>query len=156
MADTYTWGLPTNYRNAWGARAIEELDAGFSLVWNRQSTKGTLPKGFGDKLNAAIPAAQQAFTRLQERQGVGSGYLTAGRHVLVDRPTFHIIADTRGSCGYVYLVAELRPRRYVEGDWAVFVAPNGQTHRVALWAERTDVGAHWAAFEAQYLESDNS
>jgi hypothetical protein len=156
MADTYTWGLPTHYRSAGGARAIEELDAGFSLVWDRQSTKGTLPKGFGDKLNAAIPAAQEAFTRLQERQGVGSGYLTAGRHVLVDRPTFHIIADTRGSCGYVYLVAELRPRRYVDGDWAVFVAPNGQTHRVALWAERTDVGAHWAAFEAQYLESDNS
>jgi len=156
MADTYTWGLPTKANSAWGARAIEELDAGFSLVWDRQSTKGTLPKGFGDKLNAVMPAAKVAFNRLQERQGIGSGYLAAGRHVLVDRPFFILIADTRGSCGYVYLVAEIWPRRYVEGDWAVFVAPNGQTHRVSLTDERTDVEAHWRAFVAQYFESDNS
>tara|TARA_R110002020_G_scaffold283662_1_gene499316 strand:+ start:74 stop:556 length:483 start_codon:yes stop_codon:yes gene_type:complete len=149
----YMYGLPTDCTRAWGARAIEEMDAGFSLVWDRQSVKGKLPRGFGAKLNKAIPFAQKAWRRLQERQPVGSGYMPAGRHVLLVRPGFRIIADTRGSCGYVHLVAELedpKPTRRVEGDWAIFEAPDGQTHRVSLTDPRTDVEAHWLVFAARH------
>ena len=121
----YMYGLPTDCTRAWGARAIEEMDAGFSLVWDRQSVKGKLPRGFGAKLNKAIPFAQKAWRRLQERQPVGSGYMPAGRHVLLVRPGFRIIADTRE-------------------------APDGQTHRVSLTDPRTDVEAHWLVFAARH------
>jgi hypothetical protein len=102
----------------------------FDLLWDRQGGVGdpTDLKRLGDALNAwGLDAARKAYA-LAVVRGLLDG-ATEGLLTLVDRSEgpgererLVIQADTRGSCGYVYLGAWLTEER----DYANECAHEGQ------------------------------
>jgi hypothetical protein len=105
-----SWGLqpPPGASVAWGARAIFK-DGGVDLLHDRQGMVGD--KGAKESLAEALnggplgAAREQAYTLWSQGKIRGD---VAGMVTLVDDGQVVIEADTRGSYGYLYMVAYLR------------------------------------------------
>jgi cytoskeleton bundling-enhancing protein CbeA-like protein len=104
------WGLqpPPGTTVAWGARAISDHGA-LDLLYDRQSAVGTKPerKRLQAAMNALLPLAREAW-RAKYRAGEVRPD-EALRVTIAEGDGWVVEADTRGSCGYVYLVAYATP-----------------------------------------------
>lgn len=104
------WGLqpPPGTSVAWGARAISDHGA-LDLLYDRQSAVGS--KADKQRLQVALdrllPLAREEWRSRYQRGEVRSD--EERRVVLVNDGEWTVEADTRGSCGYVYLVAYAKP-----------------------------------------------
>jgi len=109
------WGLqpPKSAVAAWGARAILE-GSRFDLLWDRQDCKAHDDADKG-RLGAILNGGVLDKAREVIAQRHAQGRVNPRReclHLLVqdradDDHLIFVEADTRGSCGYLYLVAYL-------------------------------------------------
>jgi hypothetical protein len=109
MENTEHFGLwaicPPDAKVAWGARAILN-DGQIDLVWDRQSWRGSESperEAFAAVLNKALREARRECLRLWHR-----GVIRRDQNnlvVLYAGPGCQIRADTRGSYGYLYMIA---------------------------------------------------
>ncbi len=106
MTRRLRWGLqpPTTQAPAWGARASPDREGRLDLLSDRQDAVGDevelvlLDRALG----RLLPAARRQWRLLS---GCGEVVGDEARRVcLANDGEYAIEADTRGSCGYVYLV----------------------------------------------------
>ena len=103
------WGLraiaPDDARAIWGARTI--LEAGsFSIVSNRQDINGESAdcKILADALNTWIlEKCRQTVSELLRTDQMRASQ--RNQFELYDGPSFRVVANTQGSCGYLYVTA---------------------------------------------------
>jgi hypothetical protein len=99
------WGLqPPTQAPAWAARAIPDRSGRLDLLSDRQDAVGDKTELvlLDRALGRLLPAARRQWRLLS-----GSGLVVgdeARRVCLANDGQYAIEADTRGSCGYVYLV----------------------------------------------------
>lgn len=104
---------PASADVAWGARAIA-LDNSFDLLHDRQTWFGPLEerRRLSGALNqGALSGAQQKYLEL--RNARSPSLRNDEQHVftLYDDGVVTIKGDTRGSCGYLYLIGFFNPAK---------------------------------------------
>jgi len=104
------WGnCPEDVKVAWGARGIIDgrwPDQRVSLLWDRQSGKGTTEarKALTTMLNAGL--LQQALDRATSLlKTCDMATNEAQDFTLAEVGGIRIVGNTNGSCGYLYLIA---------------------------------------------------
>ena len=106
------WGLdtPVGVSAAWGARVLAQAQGRWDVVSDRRGLQGgAAPCRILHKLLFEHGAYDHAAAVYQQMYLADEVNDRSGRRViLLDHPILRIEADTRGSGGYVYLVAYLQ------------------------------------------------
>lgn len=146
--DNYDWGLglqPDNAPAYWGARAIlnTRQTNPIDLLPDRQGGGGPLFPVLASLLNDAggIKVAQARVKALCNNYLMES--TEAQEFTLIDNDMMKMVADTRGSYGYLYISAWLKPETFdlSNAKWGGSGEPPeaGDTVETSVWKEPVKV-----------------
>jgi hypothetical protein len=147
--DNYDWGLglqPDDAPAYWGARAILDLRQPknpIDLLPDRQGGGGPLFSVLASLLSDAggMKVAQARVKALLNNNIMSSR--DGQRFTLIDNDMMKMVADTRGSHGYLYISAWLKPETFDLSDakWGGSGEPPeaGDTVETSVWQEPVKV-----------------
>jgi len=152
MFENYPWGLglqPDDAPAYWGARAIlgsYRDKSPIDLLPDRQGGGGPLFSVLASLLNDAggLKVAQARVAALLNNYIMSS--TKAQEFTLIDNDMMKMVADTRGSHGYLYISAWLKPETFDLSDakWGGSGEPPepGETVETSVWKEPVKVLTH--------------